>query len=288
MSDGKKKRYAIMGDPVSHSLSPAMHNAAFAELGIDAEYEAVEVKAEEIDGFIKTVRSDFAGLNVTVPHKCSVMKHLDWVDDYAARLGSVNTIVNNDSTLIGFSTDGYGLEKALEEELSFTPQGKTILFLGAGGAARAAAFHLISSGAAAILLANRTFERAEKLASDILSVFPDASVKAIPSAETALLEEAANSADILIQSTSLGLKKDDPSPFPKEFLRPDLPVFDMIYGATTLLADAEDAGAPNANGTGMLVHQGAHSFYLWTNREAPVETMRRVVEEKLRERGVAT
>jgi len=274
---GTKKKYAIIGDPVSHSLSPAMHNAAFQTMGISAEYEAIRVPSKEIDEFMASARKSLAGFNVTVPNKAAVLHCLDWVDDFAARAKSVNTVLNNDGTLIGFSTDGYGLEKAIEESFGTDIIGKKFLFIGAGGAARAAAFHLLEQKAAGIIVANRTLAKAESLAAELAEIFSDAEIHAIPLAESALLEQNAENADILVQSTSLGLRPDDPSPVPKKILRPDMPVFDMVYAETRLLKDAAEIGAPNADGAGMLLHQGAKSFAIWTGIEPPLQAMRNAI-----------
>jgi shikimate dehydrogenase len=270
-----KAKFAIIGDPVAHSLSPHMHNAAFAELGINAEYESIRVTPDKLDEFMASASSEYAGFNVTIPHKTAVIEHLDWVEDEAAMAKSVNTVVNKNGALIGFSTDGFGLEKALEEAFALTPKGKRFLIVGAGGAARAAAFHLISIGAKALAVANRTFNKAQKLTEDLEKKFPGVEAIPIPSAETAALAEAAEKADILVQSTSLGLKNDDPSPVPENILRENLPVFDMIYKKTRILMDAERVGAPNANGAGMLLHQAAKAFSIWTGRDAPLAIMRK-------------
>jgi len=279
---GTKKRYAIIGDPVSHSLSPAMHNAAFRAMSMNAEYEPVRVSPENLDDFMASARKSLAGFNITVPHKSAALHSLDWVDDFAARANSVNTVLNKDGTLIGFSTDGYGLEKAIEENFGAEVAGKNFLIIGAGGAARAAAFHLLEEKAAGVIVANRTASKAETLAAELADTFPEAETDALPLADTARLAEAAEKADILVQSTSLGLRPDDPSPVPQKILRHDMPVFDMVYAETRLLKDAAEIGAPRANGLGMLLHQGAKSFAVWTGLEPPLAAMRKALIDKPR------
>ncbi len=276
------EKYAIIGHPVGHSLSPAMHNAAFAEIGLDADYRAFDVEPGKLESFMEGLAKELNGFNVTVPYKSAVADYLDQLDVGAATAGSVNTVKRmDDGSSQGYSTDGYGLEKALEESFGVKVAGKNFLVLGAGGAARAACFHLLASSAASVSIANRTFNKAEALADELKRQFPIASVEAAPASNSEKLANLVERADVLVQSTSLGLRPDDPSPFPKELLRADMPVFDMIYKRTRLIEDAGKAGALAANGIEMLVHQGAKSFEIWTGKNAPVATMRRVVENAL-------
>lgn len=275
------KKYAIIGHPVGHSLSPPMHNAAFAEIGLAAEYRAFDVAPDELSSFMDGPGKTLDGFNITVPHKGAITRYLDEIDERAAVAGSVNTVKRHRDRLKGFSTDGYGLEKAIEEAFGLNVASKAFLLLGAGGAARAAAFHLLTSSASAVLIVNRTLGKAKALVEELGKNFPDAHAEAVSASDREALAVVAERADVLVQSTSLGLREDDPSPFPKELLRPTLPVFEMIYKKTRLLEDAEKADAPAANGVGMLVHQGAKAFEIWTGENAPVETMRRVVETAL-------
>ena len=273
-----RKIYAVIGDPIAHSLSPVMHNAAFRALGLDAEYIAVHVKADDLPAFAEDARKNLAGFNITVPHKKGIIPLLDEVDPSAALAGSVNTVtVLPDGRLTGCSTDGYGLETALREAFGFSVPGGTACFIGCGGAARAVAFYFAERGLKKLFILNRTLATAESLAAELREHFPHFQ------AETAALSDADRAGEFLrqsqtaVQCTSLGLKPDDPPPLDPGLLPAHIKLFDTIYKPTPLLRYAKAHGIAHAAGLGMLLHQGARSFSNWTGAEAPVEVMRQAL-----------
>ncbi len=277
------QRIGIIGYPLGHSLSPRFQQAALDHLGLDVRYEAWETPPASLAQRIASLRAaDILGANVTVPHKEAVLPLLDALDDEAALMGAVNTIVHRDGRLVGHNTDGVGFLAALDS-VGFDPQGAGALLLGAGGAARAVAFALARHGANPLYIANRTLDRAQRLADEVNAVAPVA--HALSLTEGAL-EEVAGAYVLLVNCTSVGMRHtptEDASPFPSGLLRRRLLVYDLVYNPpeTRLLRDAKAAGARPVGGLGMLVHQGAAAFELWTGRPAPLEVMFRAAEEGL-------
>jgi len=263
------KRVFLLGYPLGHSLSPVMHNAAFQNLGLDWRYELLEIPPAQIAHAVTRVREeDCAGANVTIPHKQAVIPFLDQLAEHAQQVGAVNTLVKRDGKLIGDNTDVYGLTLALREA-SVELRDARVAILGAGGAARAAAFALAEAEATSITILNRTASRAESLASDGQKFFPN--VKFAVNA-LAMLSEAT----LIINATSVGMSPHaDASPMPTRFPCGAV-AFDMVYRPprTMFLRDADRDGARGVGGIAMLVHQGALALELWTGRRAPVETMR--------------
>ena len=274
---GKTRICGLIGDPVEHSMSPAMQNAAFRELGLDYIYVPFRVKSTELGQAIAGMRAlNIRGLNVTVPHKVAVVQFLDKLDPLAEKIGAVNTIVNDDGVLTGYNTDATGfLQALLEREIE--PAGKRAVILGAGGAARAIAFILAERGATLLIL-NRALELdwAEELAQRLSATF-NKKVKALELNRENLMP-ALDKADILVNATSVGMSpKADETPLPAGLLRPGLIVYDIVYNPvkTRLLREAEAVGASTISGVDMLVWQGALAFEKWTGRKAPVELMKR-------------
>ncbi len=261
------KLCGIIGDPIEHTLSPLIHNAAFGHLALDYVFLAFKVARlkEAVDG-IRAL--DLKGVSVTIPHKVAVLDCLDEVEEVAGKIGAVNTIVNRDGRLIGYNTDWSGAIDALEEKISL--QGKTALVLGAGGAARAIAFGLKERGAGLTIL-NRTIKKAEMLASEV-------------GCSCGGLEDAASATfDMVINTTSVGMfPHTDAIPIKKDCLR-DVLVFDMVYNPlkTRLISAAEAGGCSTVMGLEMFVNQAAEQFTLWTDREAPRDVMKKVVVEAL-------
>lgn len=272
MITGKTLLVGIIGDPVEHSLSPPMHNAAFKHLEMDYVYVPFHVSGENLEKAIQGARSlEIRGLNVTIPHKTAVIPYLDEVDPAAQLIGAVNTIKFNEDKAKGFNTDGLGAVKALEE---ITPvKDKKVLIMGAGGAARALAFQLILNGIGDLVIANRTPEKAVQLALDIQS-----KLEFSPEA-TGLGEVELSSTDILINTTSVGMypHQDQPPLIRGQQMHPELVVNDVIYNPlkTNLLKEAESIGARTLNGTKMLLYQGMESFRIWTGVAPPVEVFER-------------
>ena len=283
---GRTKVCAVIGDPVEHSLSPCFQNAAFQHLKLDFIYVAFTVKAENLGDAISGVRSlGIYGLNVTMPHKISVIKYLDELDERADRIKSVNTILNRNGKLIGYTTDGIGVLNALKYN-GVDPKGKKVVILGAGGAARSASYAL-SEVAGELVILNRTIERARNLASKVRKLIGShVNVKWDGLTEESLRREV-READILINATPVGMSPDvNGTLVEKRLLHPDMVVFDMIYHPlkTRLLREAEEVGAKTINGLSMLIHQGAASFEIWTGMEAPVDVMMKAAEEGIRRR----
>ena len=274
-SSPERKQYVVIGDPVAHSLSPGMQNAAFRALGLPAEYNAVRVVKEDLPAFVRDASDRLAGFNITVPHKNNILPFLAEIEPTARAAGSVNTVrVRDDGSLHGFSTDGYGLETAVREAHGPALKNAVICFIGCGGVTPALAFHAASAGAGEIRILNRTEEKARELAARLRTLYP-----ALRS-EGASLSEAGDflrNADLTVQCTSLGLKAEDPAPVDPALLSPGTFLFDLVYRETKILAGARSRGIPCADGLAMLLHQGAKSFEIWTGREAPVEEMRRVL-----------
>jgi shikimate dehydrogenase len=274
---GKTKVCGVIGDPIEHTMSPVMHNAAFSELGLDYAYLAFQVRAEELARAIEGMRAlGIRGLNVTIPHKVAVMPFLDELDPLAKKIGAVNTIVNDAGLLKGYNTDATGFLQALKDK-GFEPGGKQVAILGAGGASRAISFILAESGANLVIL-NRLEELdwAEALARQISNTFKK-EVKALGS-DAANLKAALDSADIVVNATSVGMSPHrSESPVPAKLLRAGMVVFDIVYNPlkTRLATEAAQAGAETVMGIDMLVWQGALSFEMWTGKKAPVELMKR-------------
>jgi len=277
------KIYAVLGDPIGHSMSPVMHNAAFRALGMPDRYHAFRVRQQDLRDAIYGAKAlGFGGLNLTIPLKEEALKYVD-PDPIAARIGAVNTIDFADG-IQGYNTDGIGAMRALED-VGVGVAGKNILIIGAGGASRAIAFQFAYSGGE-ITIANRTEERADKLARDLRTGLEEldrsSHVRSIGLDRVA--SEIAD-ADILINATSIGMHPDvGASPVSPDLLRPELVVFDIVYNPlhTRLLSEAEQRGAIAIGGVRMLVHQGAEAFRIWTGREPPVDVMLEAVVQELR------
>ena len=269
----------LVGYPVEHSMSPAMHNAAFKALGLDAEYRLAPVKPEQLEEFIDKLREDEAiGASVTIPHKMEVMRHLDHVDETARAIGAVNTIVHREGRLYGYNTDSTGGVGALMEEYG-SLEGRNVTILGAGGASRAITYQ-VSRVDCKVMVLNRSVERARNLVDDLR---PQTSAELRYGGLTQL-PGVIDDTDVLINTTSVGMSPNtSDSPVPEELLHGGLFVYDVIYNPmkTRLLRDAEEKGVGVLNGVQMLVYQGAEAFKMWTGAEPPIDLMQRVVEERL-------
>ena len=269
-------RYALLGWPVQHSVSPAMQEAAFGAAGIPATYERIPTPREKLAQTVKDLRREhFAGWNVTVPHKQAMAGLVDELDESVSATLSVNTVVNRDNVLKGYSTDGHGLEMALHEAFQLHPAGLSVAFAGCGGAATATAVHLARRGVERLILLNRTLARAQTLATKIEQVAPACHTTCLPLQDDPdVISNALREVDVLVQATSLGLHAEDALPLPVAVLPERCAVYDMIYRTTPFLQEAAAAGHATADGKGMLLHQGARSFTLWTGLEPPLEVMR--------------
>ena len=266
----------IIGYPIGHSISPVFQQAALDHLGIDATYRAHEIAPEEVAGFVSGLRSPgVLGINVTVPHKVAVIPHIDEVDEWASSAGAVNTIVNRDGRLTGHNTDGSGFLRSLREAGGFDPTGKRVLTLGAGGAARGVVLALVRQQVGHLTIANRTVERAERLAELARAGDVEAVAIGLSGSE---VREAAASADLIVNCTTIGMSHgpdEQGSPLSREQIPSTTLVNDLVYNPleTPLLRETVAAGALCLGGIHMLVYQGADSFEMWTGQPAPVDVM---------------
>ena len=274
MSNGSTLHFAVIGDPIGHSRSPLMHNAAFRALGIDADYTAIHVTREGLPDFLRRARTSLNGFNITVPHKNAVIPFLDGVTPRAALAGSVNTVSVRDGKLFGDTTDAIGLERAVQEVFGLPLKGANICILGCGGVVRALVFHLADAGCSRLRILNRTAEKAIQLTNEILKHAPSLDCGFAALDDRPSVEKAFDGADLVIQCTSLGLKDGDGSPVDPDLIPASACLFDTIYRETEILVRCRERGLRVSGGLPMLVHQGAESFRIWTGREAPVEVMR--------------
>lgn len=280
---GKTRVTGIIGWPVTHSLSPVMHNAAFEHLGLDFCYVPFAVKKEYLDVTLKAIPAlNIVGLNVTIPHKENVLPYLSEISKEAAMIGAVNTIKVIANRLIGYNTDGIGFTASLKEA-GYPIQGRTIHILGGGGAAKAVAIQSAAEGAKKIIISNRTLKKATMIKEQIEKYFPSTEIEVVGTGYKEL-QVTVDKIDIVVNATSLGLKAEDPSPIPKELLHEGLFICDLIYNPpeTALIKYAKESGCQCMNGIGMLLHQGVASFKLWTGVDPPIEVMRQSLEDALR------
>jgi shikimate dehydrogenase len=280
-------RLGVFGDPVAHSLSPQMQNAALRACGIEMQYARFHIRANELrSALVLLCKLDFVGTNVTVPHKIAAFAQIDEADQSATRAGAVNTIRLCDGKLIGSNTDGEGFLRAIRTQFSIDLRDLRVMIIGAGGGTgRAIAWQCALENCERLVLVNRTPEKANALAEQLRPFFsgprvlgPTARIEAVAWDEWAMRMQLAD-IDLIVNATPLGMNPSDPAPVPKRLLAPHHIVFDCVYGSskTALLRAAEEAGARGANGLSMLLYQGALSFSLWFNREAPIEAMRAAV-----------
>ena len=281
---GRTKVCALIGDPVEHSLSPAMHNAAFKHLDLDYVYLAFKVGKEELRDAVNGVKAlKIHGLNVTKPLKVEITTLLDRLDESALNIGAVNTVLRVGDKLIGYNTDCIGALEALREA-GVNLEGMKAVILGAGGAARAVAF-AVAPKVKELVILNRTVTKAESLSRDLkrrLGV--DVRFGGLSEVEK---EEELKDADLLINATSVGMKPNENlSPVSPNLLKPDLTVFDLVYNPveTKLLKDAKKVGAKVVDGLSMLLFQGAAAFSIWTDRDPPLKVMREALKSALEEK----
>ncbi len=287
MAQAAKTLYGIIGNPVTHSLSPIMHNTAFQMLEVDAEYTLFPLEEDEVTPFFDRIHEDGSpvfGLNVTVPYKERVLEFIDNLSPLAQKLGAVNTIVvNKDRKLTGYNTDAPGFLTHLGQ-LGFKTEGKRVAILGAGGSCRAilGTLCMIPERPEAIRLYNRTASRVEALMEDLGERIDLSIVEVVHDVDDLNIELA----DLLVNTTSVGLREDDPLLVDENALHSSLLVYDLIYRPyrTELLRMAEEAGATVANGLDMLFYQGVLSFQHWANMELPEDVkaaMRAAIDKEL-------
>ncbi len=289
MKKGKPTPFFLLGHPVGHSLSPAMHNAGFKALGLKARYDLLDVAPGDVPRALADLRAQgCGGANVTIPHKEAAYRFLaahGALSDVAKMLRSVNTVVfRPDGSWFGDNTDAPGFLDALKEAFRASPRGKRILLLGCGGAGRALALTCALQGAESILVADVNLAARRRLLLALRQTAPGLPVAGLSLARA---RAAARECDLIVQATPVGMHAGDPSLLPADSFRKGQIVFDLIYNpaVTPLLATAQAAGARTANGLGMLLHQGARAFRLWTGRKAPIPVLRAALEKALKARS---
>lgn len=278
-------RLAVFGDPVAHSRSPQMHNPGLAAAGINAQYVRLHIRPEELAEACRLLpEAGFIGANVTIPHKTEILGAMADITDVARHIGAVNTVlVEDDGSLIGHNSDGPGFQRAVREEFSVDLSDLRILILGAGGGAgRAAAVQCAMDRCERLVLVNRTPEKALALKDELATFFrsdrlegPVDRLEVVPWDHDAIARQM-DHIDLIVNSTSLGMKRTDVQLLHPSLIQPHQMVYDMVYAPsrTRLMADAHAEGARAANGLSMLLWQGAISFEFWFNRDAPVDAMR--------------
>ena len=279
-------RLGVFGDPVEHSLSPQIQNAALKHCKIEMQYARFHILPHELREAVQLIpKLEFIGVNLTIPHKIAAPGLLDSSDDDVKRIGTANVVKREAGKLRGFNTDGRGFARAVREEFSVDLRDLRVLVLGAGGAARAIALQCAKENSERLVIANRSLEKAQKLADELRDFFagpkvlgPVARLQAVPLEEAAIRFQIAN-VDLIINATPVGLNRGDPSPIPARLLAPHLMIYDTIYSAerTPLVSAALEAGARAINGLSMLLHQGALAFEIWFQREAPIDVMRKAL-----------
>jgi len=281
---GHTKPFAVLGHPIGHTLSPVMHNAAINALNMDAIYLAFDVDPKRLIEILHSMAfMGFRGVNLTVPLKEVAFKGLNQLDISAKRLGSVNTVeFLPNGTLKGHSTDGKGFLIAIKEAFNTSIKGKSIFVLGSGGAGRAVAITCAVEKAAEITVTDLDVKRAKQVAREIAKLAPTTRVRWLP-ADRDVWSAECRKADLVIQATPIGMKKDDKSLLPPSAFRKGQMAFDLIYmyPETTFIKAARKGGAQAVNGLGMLLHQGAISFSIWTGVNPPVKIMRRALENRV-------
>jgi len=281
--DSATSLYAVIGHPVRHSLSPVMHNFLFQKYKINAVYLAFDISPNDLRIFFQAMRVlPVAGCNITLPHKTNAFKFLDKIDTSAQAVSAVNTVVNKNGKLVGYNTDIYGIEMTLKNLKVDIPT-STFLVLGAGGAARAVIYCLVRHKSPQIYLANRTYVRALNLKNLIARTFPHSVIKALP-LDDSHLKKIISEVDCIINATSLGIKPDDPSPLPVEFIRRRHKIFDLTYNpdSSALIRFSRKKGCRAIDGLPMLVWQGLKAFNIWTNIQPDFNSVYRKLKTELK------
>ncbi|MEI6149816.1 MAG: shikimate dehydrogenase [bacterium] len=275
--------FAVLGHPIGHTLSPVMHNAAFEALGMDAIYLAFDVAPERLLEVLPAMQTmGFKGVNLTVPLKEVAYKGFSNLDESARRLGAVNTVEFSPDGPRGHNTDGKGFLTAIRESFGTEIKGLTVFILGCGGAGRAVAITAAVEGADRILLADIDARRCHNLAKDIATFAPAARVESVGT-EAAAWSHRLGEVDLVVQASPVGMKPDDVCPVPAQAFRKGQMAFDLVYNLpqTCFTRTASTGGAKAVNGLGMLLHQGAEAFTIWTGQPAAVGVMRQALEGAL-------
>ncbi|MDI6786504.1 MAG: shikimate dehydrogenase [bacterium] len=282
MITAKTKILGLIGYPATYSLSPIMHNAAFKQLGLDYVYLVFPAESNDLRKAMEGLKAiKFAGANVTIPYKEVIMDYLDEISKEARLIGAVNTIKNIEGKLYGYNTDGFGFIESLKKQIGIFLKGKKVFMLGAGGAAKAVALSLALEEVSEIVIVDKFKKKAMDL-SDYLEKNIDCKSVAIRIEDVKIGKKISN-ADIIVNATPVGMKKEDPLLIDVKYLREDQIIYDLIYTPqeTLLLKEARRLKLKAINGLEMLLYQGAKSFNIWTERDAPIEIMRKALSKEL-------
>jgi len=280
---GQTQPFAVLGHPIGHTLSPMMHNAAFEALGMDAIYLAFDVAPASLLTVLPAMKSmGFGGVNLTVPLKEVAFKGLADLEDSARRLGAVNTVEFTPQGLRGHNTDGKGFLTAIREAFNYSIKGQTLFVLGCGGAGRAVAITAASEGASHLILADIDESRCKNVARDIASLAPATQIE-MAGITPGQWQQKTHQAGLIIQASPVGMKEEDICPLPPSAFKSGQLAFDLVYNRpeTCFTKAATTGGARAVNGLGMLLHQGAEAFTIWTKKPAAVEIMRNALEKAL-------
>lgn len=280
---GTTALFGVIGNPISHSYSPIMHNAAFQNLGLNAVYVPLEVPLDKVSEALVGLHTvHFIGVNVTIPFKEIIVPYIGKLSKRATIVGSVNTLHWTENRYHGYNTDGEGFKRSLDEDIAFSLEGAHVVIIGAGGAAKAVATECAMGGVKSITLAGRNEKKLTELAYRIQQFFPTIRLDII-GPDLTPLSSYVKKADLLVNATPVGMKPGDSTPIPADWLHSKLSVIDLIYNpsVTTLLAAAKDRGCPCTNGMTMLIAQGAASFKIWLNVMPPLAVMRTAIENHL-------
>jgi shikimate dehydrogenase len=268
MITGKTKIVGIFGDPIEHTLSPLIHNTAFQELGLDYCYVPFHVKKEKLKEAVSAIRAlNIKGVNITVPHKESVMQYLDEISEEAKYIGAVNTVLNDEGILKGFNTDAKGFIMSLKEQ-KVPVKDKNILVLGAGGAAKAVIYGILKEKGR-IYIFNRTVSKAYKIKDSFSNI---GQIEIVEKIDSSLMHKI----NIIVNATSLGLKKNDPMPMNPNLLKNKHIYYDVIYPETPLMEEAEKIGCKVIGGIGMLLYQAFLAFEIWTNQKPSEKIFKKI------------
>ncbi|MCK5391135.1 MAG: shikimate dehydrogenase [Deltaproteobacteria bacterium] len=272
--------YGIFGHPVKHSLSPDMHNSAFNTLGLNSVYVAFDIAPDNIEEATRAIRvMGIKGINITIPHKQTIISFLDEVSPDAKLTGAVNTVKNENGKLWGFNTDVGGFLRAIREDLDFSPEGNTLFLIGAGGAARAVLSAFCMNGGAVVYIADIIQAKAIELANQFKANFQNITIETVSLEDQNILEQKFGEADILVNASPAGMDGVGSHDIPLTSLNKNAVVYDLVYKPpnTKLLNDAKELGHKASGGLTMLLYQGAENFEIWTGERAPVEIMKKAL-----------
>jgi shikimate dehydrogenase len=285
--DSETKLTGLIGYPIGHTLSPLLHNSAYKHLNLNWCYLPLQVKKADLHDALAGLKAlSFVGVNITMPHKESVLEYMDELDSFAQLVGAINAIHIIEGKFIGYNTDAQGFLLSLKKDARFKSKNKRVLVVGAGGAAKAVAIALATEEASQITILNRTLERAVQLANFIEKKFLAIDVQALSFEDK--LAPVISKADLIVNATPIGMELEQTNyPIPVDFLHPSQLVFDLIYKPvkTPFLREAEEKGANILNGLGMLLYQGAAAFEIWTGVKAPVDVMKKSLQEAIKSKG---